>query len=830
MTEPPVRSGLISRVTRAAVDHPARFLLAALLVAAVSVKLASGLEIRSSFEELLPEDVPSVREIKDLVKRVGGDGTILVVVESLEGEQGLRKAEALGDQLTKEILALEPKQIRSVQSSMAPIRDWFENHWPLFVPLADLRKARDSVRDEIKKQKAKANIFALDDDDAPKQLAAATPEFLDLSKPAPKARVAERFARYVDGYMVAPDKKSLTLLVRPAGTSLGVGESRALVDRVRALAEAHKSEMDRDHLRVGLAGTFPMFLADYEAIINDVAGTAVLCVSLVLLSLFLFFRDLRSVLSLGFSVLIAVAVTFGVTKLVIGFLNTQTAFLGAIVVGNGINYGLIYLARLKQLRLEGMALREACVEAAETTARATLLASAATSVSFGVLIIAANRGFRDFGFIGGIGMLLCWFATFLLVPAWLAVYERVRGAPKARGTPSHQWLLPILTRMLRGSKGIIVVYSVLTLIAAGLFLRQIPHAMERNLDNLSNELKGHDQLKIDEDRAQSALGRSIAGSIALLDTWPEADQFCDAIRERAKRAPYDKLIDSCDTLSSVVPREQEEKLAVIHEIVAELPDSVISHLDPARRARVRQVRDELKAQVPVTVDQADPTLVDRFRERDGSVGRLAVVTASPDAKTELAQNLEDFVRGVRAVDVNGKKRNAIGENVIFADLLQNIDREGPRTTFYSFFGVLLLVFVFFRNLRTSLEVVGSLTVGVILMCGFAASIDLKINFFNFIVFPITFGIAVDYGANVAARTHERANHVAAALAEVGPAVLLCSWTSTIGYGTLLYSLNRALRSFGWYAMIGEVTTITTALILLPAILQLKAASAARETS
>jgi len=144
--------------------------------------------------------------------------------------------------------------------------------------------------------------------------------------------------------------------------------------------------------------------------------------------------------------------------------------------------------------------------------------------------------------------------------------------------------------------------------------------------------------------------------------------------------------------------------------------------------------------------------------------------------------------------------------------------------------VLLLVFVFFRNLRTSLEVVGSLTVGVILMCGFAASIDLKINFFNFIVFPITFGIAVDYGANVAARTHERANHVAAALAEVGPAVLLCSWTSTIGYGTLLYSLNRALRSFGWYAMIGEVTTITTALILLPAILQLKAASAARETS
>jgi predicted RND superfamily exporter protein len=97
---------------------------------------------------------------------------------------------------------------------------------------------------------------------------------------------------------------------------------------------------------------------------------------------------------------------------------------------------------------------------------------------------------------------------------------------------------------------------------------------------------------------------------------------------------------------------------------------------------------------------------------------------------------------------------------------------------------------------------------------------LKINFFNFIVFPITFGIAVDYGANVVARVRERRGDVLLSLSEVGPAVALCSWTSIVGYGSLLFSLNRALRSFGWYAMAGEVTTISTALILLPALLLL----------
>ncbi len=751
------------------------------------MKLASGLEIRSSFEELLPSDMPSVRQVKELIRRVGGDGNVLVVVESLQGPEGLKKVEALAMALTRDFLAMGPDQIRSVQSSMAPVRDWYMNHWPLFVPLEDLRKARDTVREEVRKRKAAANPLAVSLDDEDPAPAQDKPEWLDATKPLPRERVAERFKNYIDGFMVSPDRRSITLLVRPAGTSLGVHEARAVVDRMQAVVGRHKAELERDQLRVGLAGSFPLFIAEYEAILNDVAGTALICVSLVLLSLLVFFRDLRSVLSLGIAVLMAVAVTFGLTRLVIGYLNTQTAFLGAIVVGNGINYGLIYLARLKQLRWQGVGLIDASVEAAETTARATLLASAATSVSFGVLILAANRGFRHFGFIGGLGMLLCWLATFLLVPALLTLYEKLRGGPAPRRDTAQEMLRPVVAKMLARPRAIVAVFSVLTVVSAVLFIRQLPNAMERNLENLTNELKGHDQLKADQDRANSALGRSIAGAIALLDSWDEADAFCDVIRQRMKQPPYDKLIDSCDTLSSVVPRQQEEKLAIMREIVAAVPDSVLKRLDPVQRERLRQVRDDLAAQ-------------------------------KGGARLELAQNLEAFVRGGRNVPVNGKTYDATGENVIFADLLQDIDVEGPRTTFLSFAGVCLLVLVFFRNVRTSAEVMGSLFVGVVLMCGVAAAIGLKINFFNFIVYPITFGIAVDYGANVAARVHERGGDVIGSLAEVGPAVALCSWTSIIGYGSLLFSLNRALQSFGWYAMAGEVTTIITALVLLPALL------------
>jgi predicted RND superfamily exporter protein len=115
------------------------------------------------------------------------------------------------------------------------------------------------------------------------------------------------------------------------------------------------------------------------------------------------------------------------------------------------------------------------------------------------------------------------------------------------------------------------------------------------------------------------------------------------------------------------------------------------------------------------------------------------------------------------------------------------------------------------------ELMGTLILGVLLMAGAATALGVKINFFNFIVFPITFGIAVDYGANVLVRVEERNGRVLAALSEVGAAVALCSWTSMVGYGSLLLATNRALRSFGRYAIIGELTSIASALVLLPAL-------------
>ncbi|MGH7437494.1 MAG: hypothetical protein ACRENE_17595, partial [Polyangiaceae bacterium] len=53
----------------------------------------------------------------------------------------------------------------------------------------------------------------------------------------------------------------------------------------------------------------------------------------------------------------------------------------------------------------------------------------------------------------------------------------------------------------------------------------------------------------------------------------------------------------------------------------------------------------------------------------------------------------------------------------------------------------------------------------------------------------------------------------------GGAVVLCSATTIIGYSSLLFAENRALFLFGLMAVLGEVACLTTAVVVLPAVVE-----------
>jgi predicted RND superfamily exporter protein len=114
--------------------------------------------------------------------------------------------------------------------------------------------------------------------------------------------------------------------------------------------------------------------------------------------------------------------------------------------------------------------------------------------------------------------------------------------------------------------------------------------------------------------------------------------------------------------------------------------------------------------------------------------------------------------------------------------------------------------------------VGALLLGILFMLGLLAWSGEKLNFSNFVALPITFGIAADYSINMLRRYQAEDKSLGDPLAHTSGALALCSACTVIGWGALLLVQNRALFSFGVFAIVGELTSLATAVLAVPAVL------------
>jgi len=150
--------------------------------------------------------------------------------------------------------------------------------------------------------------------------------------------------------------------------------------------------------------------------------------------------------------------------------------------------------------------------------------------------------------------------------------------------------------------------------------------------------------------------------------------------------------------------------------------------------------------------------------------------------------------------------------------LETLVQDAPRITLAAVIGVVALLLVVF-GLVGALPVLLSLAIGIFWSAGALGAIGLKINFMNFVALPITLGVGADYAANIWVRLRrEGTARVREILTDTGSAVALCSIATCIGYSSLLLSHNRALRTFGVAADIGEIACLLAALLALPALL------------
>jgi len=132
----------------------------------------------------------------------------------------------------------------------------------------------------------------------------------------------------------------------------------------------------------------------------------------------------------------------------------------------------------------------------------------------------------------------------------------------------------------------------------------------------------------------------------------------------------------------------------------------------------------------------------------------------------------------------------------------------------------VVVLIFARDLRVALAVLGALLLGVSWLLRFAAGTGARLDYVSFIALPITFGIGSEYPFNLADRVRLLGGDVEAAVTRSGGPVLLCSFTTIVGYGSLLLSDFQSLESFGRLAVVGEIACVFAAVFVMPSVLVL----------
>lgn len=798
------------------------------LITAVCITLAAQLRISTDLSALLPRGYPSVEDLHKVMKRIGGSASLTVAIESPDLKTNERFAEDLVARLRSDM----KDQIVNIDYKVDALKTFYERHAAVYLPLRDLKAMEHDLDDATEKAKLSASPvpydLGLDDDEKPAAAKgdAATAKLEELNQRVKDAE--KQFERFPDGYYAGENGKLLAVFIRPRSSGSDADTAHEFIAHVkRIVAELNPAKYD-PQMKVGYTGAYQVTLDEHAAIQRDLLSTATLCVSLIALVVVLYFRRIRVVWMLGVTLVCGCAWAFGLAWLTVGYLNIQTAFLGSIIAGTGINYGIILLARYLQERRSGQTEIQALECAIGTTFVATGTAAATTAISFGTLVIARISSFRHFAIIGGGGILFCWILTFTMLPAMLILTERVRKAVgRRRGAP--MWPEPLASFPVlhpRITAGLSLALAALCAVA---FIRFLPHVLEtdgRNLRNKSSFTSGTAKL---DDRVGAILGQSMTPGFVVTESLEEARRVCDVLNERVRREGEARApIQKCRSIYSLLPEEQEQKLNIAGRLVQKLDKIPKQALPKETRERLQRLRDRIVLE-KVQLSSLPEELLRPFRELSGDVGRLVAVYPPEGRDLWIQENLYNFTDAIRRIDIgDGQVVTSSGDAVIFADILRMIARDAPRTTLLSLMGVIGFVFIALKS-RGTLHVVFSLVIGVIWMIGLQALLHVKVNFLNFVALPTTFGIAADYSLNLFVRYRVELEHpdvssrvdaVHRALRSTGSAVFLCSLTTIIGYFTLIIADNMALVSFGKLAMIGEACTVVSSLVLLPATLVL----------
>lgn len=570
----------------------------------------------------------------------------------------------------------------------------------------------------------------------------------------------------------------------------------------------------------------------------------------VLLMLWFAVRSIRVIACIMSTTLVGLAITTCLGLLTFGTFNVISVGFVPLFVGLGIDFAIQFSVRYRAERLLQTKLGAALIEAGRKVGGSLALAAAATAIGFFAFLPTSYVGAAELGLIAGMGMVVAFMLAITFLPALLTVV-RPAGESDAVGfaafAPVDRFLVK-RRRLVLATAAAAALVSLLSLPWLRFDFNPF-HLRSTRVESVATLA----DLMSDPDRTPNTIN-IIAPSL----------KAADALAERLSALPE---VERATTLTSFIPKDQPEKLALI-ENAAMLLDSVFTPLDtkppPSDRETIETLRataaalrqaagtardktadranrlaamlSELAAAPKADRDQASRVLIDPFRILIAQLHDL--LQAKPVTRQTMPVDLvRDWLTPDGRARINVVPRGDSNDNRTlrrFATAVLAVapDATGPPVTtqeaarmmvnafaqagLWSFLGIVALLLLVLRRVQDVVLTMVPIFLTGLLTLATCVFVGEALDFANIIALPLLFGVGVAF--NIYFVIAWRMGESKPLQSSLARAVLFSALTTGTAFGTLSLSTHPGTAGTGRLLIISIGWTLIVALLFEPALL------------
>ena len=777
--------------------YPGRILILALLLSGFSIYVSKGLSYDSRMDNLLPQDLPLIKEFNEVVSKTGGSGPLVVVLEGLAQD----KAPLVISQLSQRFKKVDGTQY---VDSQIP-KEFLNNKQLLILSRNELTQLELLVNQGIQYARDQLTGISLGN---------------ELFNPEKLQKLSEdyQFFDEISSFHKGKKHRNYYIFVKPEGTVTDTAFTKDFVDGIQRAINDSGFENEIHGLKIKLTGSLIVRLEENTFIKHDLEKSALLAAFLVVALILMYTRSWFSILLIIFPLLLSMTYTFAVTRLVIGHLNIISGFLVAILMGLGIDYGIHLYIRFKQELLKGRSIPEASEIVTTQVGRSGVISMLTTISVFLILSFSDFLGFAEFGKIATIGIVSAFFTYIFVFPAQTIFYDRVAwlGKPKPR-------LFVFKIYDLYANTPYFISLGFLVVLVISLFL--LPHVQ---FEYDFQKLRGDSPAAEYETETTDDFGFAFSPTVMLASKTKDLFYTHEALEEVKKNNGKDSTIGKYYSLNNFSRKEFESKKEIlerIRELFYEEKDIVRLALGSARFEKFKQ----MLAAGPFDESAVPESLREKLTAEDDF---LLLMFSPSDKNFFNVNNVNQLSKEIKEVKSILEEKNIsvsiLNENLLAAEIMRWVKQKGPEAMVMAIVIVFLILILDLQSFLFAFKTFLPLLTGLVFTGAIMAFFQVKLNFINIVMLPSIIGIMI--GSCVYLSHHILDYSMGAtvkSVQETGSAIILSALTSLAGYASLNMAHHAGVNSIATIVEIGIVACTICALFMLPALFELSVGKASK---